>query len=77
MYVFFDFHKEKVNIFFELFYGAYRLTVLLIYRLTGLLFDCSSVRQLFCSTFSQKKSCIIVVRVIISCIFAFAILRRI
>lgn len=30
MYAFFDFHKEKVNIFFELFYGSCRLTVLLI-----------------------------------------------
>lgn len=28
MYAFFDFHKEKVNIFFELFYGADRLAVL-------------------------------------------------
>lgn len=36
MYAFFDFHKEKVNIFFELFYGAYRLTGLQAYRLAGL-----------------------------------------
>lgn len=35
MYVFFDFHKEKVNIFFELFYGAYRLAVLQANRLAG------------------------------------------
>lgn len=42
MYAFFDFHKEKVNIFFELFYGAYRLTGLQSYRLTGLPSDCST-----------------------------------
>lgn len=35
MYAFFDFHKENVNIFFELFYGAYRLA--------GLQADWSSV----------------------------------
>ena len=34
MYAFFDFHKEKVNIFFELFYGDRRLTGLKANSLT-------------------------------------------
>ena len=77
MYAFFDFHKEKVNIFFELFMG---LTGLQAYRLTGLPSDCSTALPFDRSSvnlLAKKKSCIIVVRVIISCIFAFAILRRI
>lgn len=40
MYAFFDFHKEKVNIFFELFMG---LTGLQSCRLAGLQTDWSSV----------------------------------
>ena len=47
MYAFFDFHKEKVNIFFELFYWGSKAN-----RLAVLQTDWFSVRLLAFSSFS-------------------------